>query len=79
MERIEDHEIGPLWLEHFPKYKRDVRFKALVLIFCKILQNKARHDINYDDWSDKCHHVLVKFGIPKDQFEEIEKQIEPSD
>jgi hypothetical protein len=43
MERIEDDDIGPLWSEHFPKYKSEVLSKALVIVLCKILQNKARH------------------------------------
>jgi hypothetical protein len=31
------------------------------------------HGIGYGDWADKVHHVLVEFGIPIDQFEEVEK------
>jgi hypothetical protein len=74
MERIEDHEIGSLWSEHFPKYKSDMLSKALVIVLCKALQNKARHGIVYGDWSDKIHHVLVEFAIPKHQFTEVEKE-----
>ena len=43
MEKIEDHEIGPMWAEHYPKRKSHVFSKPLVLTLCKILQNKARH------------------------------------
>jgi hypothetical protein len=74
MERIEDHDIGPLWSEHFPKHKSDVLSKALVIVLCKALQDKARHGIVYGDWSDKINHVLVEFAIPKHQFTEIEKE-----
>jgi len=35
--------------------------------------------IGYGDWYDKVHHVLIEFGIPKQEFEEVEKLIEPSD
>ena len=63
-----------MWAEHYSKYKSAVFSKALVITLCKILQDKARLGISYGDWSDKCHHVLVQFGIPKDQFEEIEKE-----
>jgi hypothetical protein len=41
--------------------------------------SKARHGISYGDWSDKVHHVLVQFGMPKQEFEEVEKLIEPPD
>jgi hypothetical protein len=74
MEKIEDHEIGSLWSEHFPKYKSDVLSKALVIVLCRVLHNKARHGIVYGDWSDKIHHVLVEFAIPKHQFTEVEKE-----
>ena len=74
MEKIEDHEIGPLWSEHFPKYKNDVLSKALVIVLCNVLQNKARHGIVYGDWPEKIHHVLVEFAIPKHQFTEVEKE-----
>jgi hypothetical protein len=33
MERIEDHEIAPLWAEHYPKYKSDIRENFLVLAY----------------------------------------------
>jgi hypothetical protein len=79
METIEDHEIGPRWAEHYPKRKSHILSKALVITLCKILQNKARHGIGYGDWSDKVHHVLIEFGIPKQEFEEVEKLIEPPD
>jgi hypothetical protein len=72
-DRIDDDEIGPMWAEHYPKHKSHVFSKALVIVLCKILRNKAQHGIAYGDWSDKCHHVLVQFGIPKEQFQEIEK------
>jgi hypothetical protein len=74
MEKIEEHDIGPLWSEHFPKYKSNALSKALVIVLCEVLQSKARHGIVYGDWSDKIHHVLVEFAIPKHQFTEVEKE-----
>jgi hypothetical protein len=74
VEKIEDHDIAPLWAEHFPKYQSDVLSKALVIVLCKALQDNARHSIVYGDWSDKIHHVLVEFAIPKHQFTEVEKE-----
>ena len=81
MDRIEDRDINRLWGEHYPKSKTSIVSKTLCLTIASIIQNKARLFMDDKDLVDKVHfllklHFLLKhYGIPKEQFYEIEKEI----
>jgi hypothetical protein len=39
-----------------------------------IVIDRARSIMPYADWSDKMHHALQRFQVPKDQFIEFENE-----
>jgi len=39
-----------------------------------IVIDRARSIAFYGDWSDKLHHALQRFQVPKDQFIEFENE-----
>ena len=74
MEKIEDSDIGTLWAEHYPKRKQSVASETLCLTLMHIVNDRARSIMPYADWSDKLHHALQRFQVPKDQFIEFENE-----
>jgi hypothetical protein len=76
MEPIKDKDVGVLWAEHYPNRSDNVLSTTMVLVLCFIVKERASHGIPYGDWSDKVHHALADFGIPKDQFYEVENQMQ---
>jgi len=71
-DRIEDHDIGPLWAEHFPKIGENGSSKVIVLSLVYIIEDKAKTGTTDADWSDKVLQQLRLFGIPSDEFWEIQ-------
>ncbi len=53
-DHIPDHEIGPLWTEHYPKRLNDPRSKVLRGALCLIIQNKAGKVADEDSLLDGC-------------------------
>ena len=74
MDRIEDRDINRLWGEHYPKSKTNILSKSICVTIALIIQNKARLIMDERDLVDKLHYLLKQYGIPKDQFHEVEKQ-----
>ena len=75
MDRIEDRDIDRLWGEHYPKSKTNILSKSVCVTIALIIENKARLIINDNDLVDKLHFLLKHYGIPKEQFYKIEKEI----
>src|SRR6266508_3639213 len=46
-ERIEDHDIGPLWAEHFPKRKESDASNTLCLVLMNIINDRSLSIIPY--------------------------------
>jgi hypothetical protein len=76
---IEDSDIGPLWAEQYPKWKTSAASKTLCMALALTLEDKARSLVTDDDLIEKLHSVLNYFGIPKDQFYEVEKELPEGD
>jgi len=75
VERIEDGDIGPLWAEHYPKWKESAASKTLCMVFALMLEDKAQSIATDDDIIEKVSYVLNCFGIPKGQFYDLEREI----
>jgi hypothetical protein len=69
---IEDSDIGPLWAKHFPMIADDVGSKIIVLALLYIIEDKATASTTDGDWSDRVSQELRRYGIPVDQFWEIQ-------
>ena len=76
---IENSDIGPLWAEHYPKWKKSAASTTLCMAIALILEDKAQAMVTNDDLIEKLHYVLNCFGIPKDQFYEVEKALGEGD
>jgi len=75
VERIEDDEIGPLWAEHYPKRKGEPGSQLICLSLLAIVMRKAIMTIPYGNASDKLILALAEFGIPENQFWELDNEI----
>jgi hypothetical protein len=72
--RGRDPLLARLWAEHFPKSKESGVSKTLCMAIALILEDKAQAFATDEDLIDTLHHLLERFGIPKDQFYELEKE-----
>jgi hypothetical protein len=58
----------------FPRLD-DVKSRTLCLSFCLIIEQRAADlSASEDDIMDKIHEILVKLGIPKEEFYAVEKE-----
>ena len=73
MERIENDEIGPLWVEHYPKRFDHLSSKTLCLILFYIITDRAQVLFPGGELSDQLHRACELFGVPKGEFYEIGK------
>ncbi len=71
---IKDCDISRLWAEHYPKSKTSVVSKGYCILIAGILDDKAQAITTDDDLIDKLLRLLDQFGIPEDQFYEMEKE-----
>jgi hypothetical protein len=69
--------VRELWIEHFPKRKADAWSETLCLAFCLTVEEVAGRQASADDdLIDKVHEVLVAIGIPREEFYQVEREIE---
>lgn len=69
--------VRELWIEHFPKRKANAWSGTLCLAFCLTVEEVAGRQASADDdLVDKVHEVLVAIGIPRDEFYQMEREIE---
>ena len=71
-DRIDDSDIGRLWAKHFPKIGDDVGSKTFVLAIVYMIKDKTKANANDGNWSDRILRELRRFGIPSNQFWEIQ-------
>ena len=70
-----DRDIIRLWAEHYPKSKTSGVSMTLCKAIALSLEDKAPLVMSYDDIIDKLHYLLSHYGISREQFYEIEKEI----
>jgi len=75
VERIEDDNIGPLWVEHYPKRKVEPASQLICLSLLAIVMRKAIMTIPYGNRYEKLILALAEFGIPENQFWELDNEI----
>ena len=75
VERIEDDNIGPLWAEHYPKRKDEPASQVICLSLLAIVMRKAIMTIPYGNRYEKLILALAEFGIPENQFWELDNEI----
>jgi hypothetical protein len=71
MNSSQDRHIGTLWAEHFPKHHTDPASRSICLTVLHIVQNKAQLSLPLAGTVHKLNHVLATFGIPENEFQEM--------
>ncbi len=75
MDPLEDKDIGPLWSEHYPLHQKNRASETLCFALCAIIKQRAAFGSPHGNWPHKIHKVLRAFGIPEDQFYEIDREL----
>jgi hypothetical protein len=73
MEPIEDADIERSWAEHFPKRLYNGHSKTVCAYICLIVSHKAQQE-TAGGWSKKLRLVLLKFGVPENQFHRVKSE-----
>jgi len=76
MVQIADEDVARLWALNFPKRHDNERSKTVCATVYYIITGRANKIIPYGSWSDKLHHALAYFKVPKDEFFEFAKETE---
>ena len=71
MNSSQDRHIGTLWAEHFPKHHTDLASRSICLTVLHIVQNKAQLSLPLAGTVHKLNYVLATFGIPENEFQEM--------
>ncbi len=74
MDRLDNEDIGLIWERHFPNRAENPSSMSLCVTLAMIIKQRAKLLTQYDEWSDKLQQVLTAAGIPKEQFDTVERQ-----
>jgi hypothetical protein len=69
---MDDKEIGRLWAEYYPKSKDNRDAFQLCWVICRLIREKSSFVLAIRR-SIRLRHVLDDCGVPKAEFDEIEK------
>jgi len=72
---LQNKYLGLLWAEHFPKRYHNAASQTLCRTLSHIIRNKAQISLPFAEATDKLNHVLSRFGIPEDEFCELDKTV----
>jgi hypothetical protein len=75
MDPLEDQDIGLLWTEHYPLRKYEHKSEMVCLSLCAIIKRKTVPAIPGNNWYDRLSQTLAEFGIPENQFWEVDNEI----
>jgi hypothetical protein len=74
-EKRSDQEIRELWAEHFPNRHHDLKSKTLCEVFRLVVEKCAAHSgADDEDLLFELHQVVDAFGIPPEEFYQVEKE-----
>ena len=71
MNSSQDRYLSTLWAEHFPKHHTDPASRSLCVTLLHIIQNKAQLSLPLAGSVHKLNYVLATFGIPENEFQEM--------
>ena len=67
-----DKEIGRVWAEYYPQSRENREAGQICGMICRLIREKSRLVISIRR-SGSLQRVLDDYGIPKAQFDELEK------
>jgi hypothetical protein len=71
---MDDKEIGRVWAEYYPKSGKDRDALQICGIICRLIRAEIRL-VFVISRSGKLKRVLEACGIPKADFDEVEKRL----
>jgi septal ring factor EnvC (AmiA/AmiB activator) len=74
MDRLENEDIGMIWVRHYPKRVESASSMSLCVTLAMIIKQRAKSVHQYNAWSDKLRHVLSAARVPKEQFDTLESE-----
>lgn len=63
MDQILDHEIGPLWREHYPKRLDDARSRTLMFALCRLILQDNVGNAEADDLLIKSNFRVMRCPV----------------
>ena len=69
---MNDKEIGPVWAENYPRLRDNRNAVQICERICRLIREESRFEISIRR-SGSLQRVLDACGIPKAEFDEIEK------
>jgi hypothetical protein len=69
---MDDKEIGRIWAEYYPKLRDNRDAVQICETICHLIREKSRFVISIHK-SGRLQRVIDAYGIPKAQFDEVEK------
>jgi len=74
MDWIRDEDIQPMWAKNYPRRKDNANAYAVCAVLTAIIRDKAESLTSSEEFEEKLNQTLKQFGIPKDAFEQFEKE-----
>ncbi len=69
---MDDKEIGRIWVEYYPKLRDNRDAVQICETICRLIREKPRFVMSIRK-SGRLQRVIDAYGIPKAQFDEVEK------
>ena len=75
MDRLDNEDIGVIWVRHYPKRAQSEASKSLCLTLALIIKQRAESLRPDGEWDHKLRRALAAAGVPKDQFDSVEDEL----
>lgn len=69
---MDDKQIGRIWAEYYPKLRGNRDAVQICEVICRLIREKFRFVISIRK-SGRLQRVIDACGIPKAQFDDVEK------
>ena len=72
MDRLDDEDIGIIWVRHYPKRTERESSMSLCITLTMIIKQRAKSVDQYNP--GKLDQVLASAHVPREQFETVENE-----
>ena len=73
MDRLDDEDIGVIWARHYPRRAESQSSKSLCITLAMIIKQRASSIFPQD--ADNLPRALAATGVPREQFESVESDL----
>ena len=75
MDRLDNEDIGVIWARHYPRRAESQSSKSLCITLAIIIKQRALSIFPQDDRDDKLQRALAVTGVPREQFESVDADL----